>query len=141
MPYDGAVSMALRPSQLLVGADMKGGGIWAARLSTAAAAVWHRTWGGDKTIRAKLGGVSADSLGRLWLSGSRVDGSDHGRNVFVRRYGATGALRGSLTIDLAPRWVEGTAIATLGSTGFATGRAYSPAHSAYLRGHVWRVNG
>jgi hypothetical protein len=133
--------MALRPSQLLVGADMKGGGIWAARLSTAAAAVWHRTWGGDKTIRAKLGGVSADSLGRLWLSGSRVDGSDHGRNVFVRRYGATGALHGSLTIDLAPRWVEGTAIATLGSTGFATGRAYSPAHSAYLRGHVWRVNG
>ena len=141
MPYDGVVSMALGPSRLLVGADMKAGGIWAGRLSTAASPVWHRTWGGDKSIRAKLGGVAADSLGRLWLSGSRVDGSDHGRNVFVRRYGATGALHGSLTIDLAPRWVEGTSIGTLGTTGFATGRAYSPAHSAYLRGHVWRVNG
>ena len=141
MGYDGAVSMALGNSRLLVGADMRGGGVWAGRLSAIGTPVWHRTWGGDKSIRARLGGVAADSLGRLWLSGSRVDGSDHGRNVFVRRYGATGALHGSLTIDLAPRWVEGTAVSTLGTTGFATGRAFSPAHSTFLRGHVWRING
>ena len=103
--------------------------------------MWNRTWGGDPSIRAQLGGVATDGLDRLWLSGSRVDGSDHGRNVFVRRYGASGAVTGSLTIDLAARWVEGTAITTLGTTGFATGGAFSPAHSTYLRGHVWRVGG
>jgi hypothetical protein len=141
MGYDGAVSIGLGDSRLLVGADMRGGGVWAGRLSTNGTPVWHRTWGGDKSIRARLGGVATDSLGRLWLSGSRVDGSDHGRNVFVRRYGATGALHGSLTIDLAPRWVEGTAVSTLGKTGFVTGRAFSPAHSTFLRGHVWRIGG
>jgi hypothetical protein len=85
--------------------------------------------------------VATDRLGRLWLSGSRVDGSDHGRNVFVRRYAAGGTLVGSLAIDLAPRWVAGTAVSTVGTTGFVTGRAFSPAHSTFLRGHVWRING
>jgi len=79
--------------------------------------------------------------GRLWLSGSRVDGSDSDRNVFVRRYGASGALTGSLSIDLAPRWADGTAVATLGTTGFATGRTFSRAHDTFLSGKVWRISG
>jgi hypothetical protein len=140
MGYDGAVSMAPGNAQLDLGVDMRGGGIWAGRVSLTGSPVWHRTWGSDPSIRARLGGVATDPFGRLWLVGSRVDGSDHGRNVFARRYRPSGALFGSLTIDLATRWVDGTSVATLGTTGFATGRAFSPAHSTYLRGHVWRIN-
>jgi hypothetical protein len=141
MPYDGAVSMVLTGSRLLVGAQMRSGGISAESLSATATPVWRRTWGNDKSIRAQLGGVATDSLGRLWLSGSRIDGSDSGRNVFVRRYGASGALTGSLTIDLAPRWADGTSVATLGTTAFATGRTFSRAHDSFLTGKVWRISG
>jgi len=88
-----------------------------------------------------LGGIATDSLGRLWLTGSHKDTSDAGRNVFVRRYGASGALTGSLTIDSLPRWVDGNAVATLGSAAFVTGTSSHPRHSVLLDGKVWRVAG
>ncbi len=141
MGYDGPVSMALAPSGMLIGAQLRGGGVWSGRLTTTAVPVWHRTWGGDATIHATLGGIATDGLGRLWLTGSRKDTSDAGRNVFVRRYGASGALTGSLTIDSLPRWVDGNALATLGSVAFVAGTASHPRHSVLLDGKVWRVAG
>lgn len=141
MGYDGRVSMALGPNRMLIGAQMRGSGVWAGRLTMRAVPVWQRTWGGDATIRATLGGVATDSLGRLWLTGSRKDSSDAGRNVFVRRYGASGTVTGSLTIDSVPRWVQGDAVATLGSAAFVGGTASRPRHSVLLSGKVWRVAG
>jgi len=141
MGYDGQVSMALGSSHMLIVADLRGGGIWSSALTMAAVPVWRRTWGSDATIRATLGGVATDSLGRLWLTGSRKDNSDSGRNVFVRRYGASGAVTGSLTIDSLPRWVDGNSITTLGPAAFVAGTASQPRHSVLLNGKVWRIGG
>jgi hypothetical protein len=109
-------------------------------LTLTAAPIWHRTWGGTPEIRAQLGGVAVDATGRTWMVGTRLDRSDNGTNVFVRRYGPTGVLAGILTIDQATRWVLGNSVATLSNIAFAVGTRYDKSTGVLKSGEVWRVH-
>ena len=138
MGDDTHVSMALGADRMIVGAELRGGGAWLGQLTLRATPVWHRIWGVAPEIRAQLGGVALDSTGRIWMVGTRRDGSG-GSNPFVRRFGPTGVVAGSLTIDLPATWVKGNAVATLRDTAFVAGTTYEPSSSVLVSGEVWRV--
>jgi hypothetical protein len=133
------VRMELLGDRMIVGADLRGGGIWFGALTLRAAQLWHRTWGSDAAIRAQMGGVAVDANGRIWVVGTRLDPSG-GRNTYVRRYGATGMLLATLTIDQKAPWLLGNGVDTLGRTGFVVGTRYDPAHYRLLHGQVWRID-
>lgn len=135
-----SVSMKLLVDRMIVGADLRGGGIWLGRLALSAAEVWHRTWGSDTDIRAGMGGVAVDADGRIWATGTRRDPSDGGQNVYVRRYSAVGTLLSFLAIDPNPKWVQGNGIDTAGTSGFVVGTRYDRPSYRQLDGELWRVN-
>jgi hypothetical protein len=74
------------------------------------------------------------------MVGTRLDRSDDGTNVFVRRYGPTGVLAGTLTIDQAAEWVLGNSVATLGNVAFAVGTRYDKPTGVMRSGEAWRVH-
>jgi hypothetical protein len=133
------VSLELLADRMVVGADLRGGGIWLGALSLTASPLWHRAWGADTAIKAMIGAVAVDANGAIWVAGTRRD-PNGGTNPFVRRYNASGTLRGTLTIDEKPKRVYGNSVDTLGTAGFAVGTRVDPATYRLLRGQVWRVN-
>ena len=109
MGDDPPVSMALGADRMIVGAQTRGGGTWLGQLTLTATPVWHHAWGAAAEIRAQLGGVALDTTGRIWMVGTRRDATG-GSNPFVRRFGPTGVLAGSLTMDTPATWVKGNAV-------------------------------
>jgi hypothetical protein len=77
-----------------------------------------------------------DASKSTWVVGTRRDPSDHGLDVFVRRFGPGGASLGGLSFDAGVRRLIGGGIAPRGTSAYVTGSATAPSS-----GLVWRVTG
>ena len=141
----GPVSVSVRGDRAMVSAPTGGRSVrwsserthaWLGRFTLDGALVWSRTWGLDKNHAAAPTGVAVDSSMSTWVVGTQRDPTDHGLNVFVRRFGPGGNRLGQLSIDGGVSRIEGTGIATRSSGAYVTGSAIAP-----RGGRAWRITG
>ena len=140
----GLVAVAARGDRVMVSAPVDGTGVawgstkrtraWLGRFKPDGPLVWTRTWGLRKTAAAEPTDVAVDASRSTWVIGTKRDPSDHGLNVFVRRFGPGGASLGGISLDGGVTRLRGGGIAPRGAAAFATGSATAPSS-----GRVWRL--
>jgi hypothetical protein len=142
----GVVGVAAHGDRVMLSAAIDGTGVWwgsskrtrawLGRFKPGGSLVWSRTWGLRKKAAAEPTGVAVDASKSTWVVGTRRDPSDHGLDVFVRRFGPGGASLGGLSFDAGVRRLIGGGIAPRGTSAYVTGSATAPSS-----GLVWRVTG
>jgi hypothetical protein len=139
--------IATRGSMVMVLGATRPGGVWwgtsspgepwLARLTTAGAVVWSRTWAHEWRFAAIGADLAIDRRLHTWVAGTRRDPGDRGYDVFVRRYGPSGALAWSRQIDERP-FLWGTGVAASSGSGAAvTGYETATRTGASSGGHTW----
>ena len=142
----GLVAVAARGDRVMVSAPVDGSGVvwgstkrtraWLGRFTSDGPLVWTRTWGLRKTTAAEPTDVGVDASGSTWVVGTKRDPSDHGLDLFVRRFGPGGSPQGARSFDGGVTRLRGGGIAPRGSAAFVTGSATAPSS-----GRVWRITG
>jgi len=140
----GPVSVSVRGDRAMVSAPVDGTGIrwtasqrthaWLGRFTLDGALVWSREWGLSKKHAAAPTGISVDASMSTWVVGTQRDPTDHGLNVFVRRFGPGGKQLGQRSIGGGVSRTEGGGIAARAAAAYATGTTVAPS-----TGRVWRV--
>ena len=140
----GPVSVSVRGDRAMVSAPVEGTGVrwtasqrthaWLGHFTLDGALVWSREWGLAKKHAAAPTGVSVDASMSTWVVGTQRDPTDHGLNVFVRRFGPGGTPLGQRSIGGGVSRVEGGGIAARSAAAYATGTTIAPS-----AGRVWRV--
>ena len=140
----GPVSVSARGDRAMVSAPVDGTDVrwtasqrthaWLGRFTLDGALVWSREWGVARKHAASPTGVSVDPSMSTWVVGTQHDPTDHGLNVFVRRFGPSGKPLGQLSVGGGVSRIGGGGIAARSAAAYATGTSIAPS-----TGRVWRI--
>ncbi len=111
---------------------------WLGRFTLDGDPVWMRRWGITWSRAAQPTAVAVDGRGLITVVGTRRDGSDHGKDVFVRRYTSRGRLRWNVTLQEDQRLMVAGDVA-LTRHGFAVTAEAMKSRFEPLLGYVWRL--
>jgi hypothetical protein len=146
MDQDFGVDLAVHHGTLTVSALMSGhpvqwrarpGHAWLGRFTTSGERRWSRSWGIGWTRAAEPTALAVGANGRIFVTGTRRDPTDHGLDGFVRAFRASGRVVWERKLERGRRFMMGADVAARAGSLVVASEAFDPRFGDGVAGFVW----